>query len=699
MLISSVEKPSPLILLVDDAPEDRQMVRRFLTREGGVSYRLNEAAGIGKAVALAASERPDCVVLDFNLIDGDGLGLLQQLVADHGANSFGIIMLTGSGEASVAVQALQYGAHDYIEKKGLTGAALRRSVANAIDKAAIQRELAEQRRLLAVKNDELAAHVAQLQHEAAERQRAEVVAKETALQMRAVTDHLPVSVAQFDRNYRYRFANLCFAARYDKTPEAIVGKTITEIVGAELFAADKEKMDLALGGDEVRFETAVTIPQGERWLSVTYVPERDDAGAVVGFVAVSADISERRQAEMAISQARDEAVAATEARDNFLAALSHELRTPLNPVLLIASDAAENAELSPEVRADFAAIRNHVELEAHLIDDLLDLSRISHGKISLRPRSLALHAVIRSAVAIVKTEADGKRIHIELRFSAEEAPVNADEVRLQQVFWNILKNAVKFTPAGGTVTVDTRTDAARECVIARVTDSGIGLSAEEIRRIFDAFSQGDHALNGGVHRFGGLGLGLAITRALVEAHGGRIFAESDGVDRGAAFVVELPLAVAGSAPAMALPRRGFSSRSPVSGPAEAKSATRQAILLIEDHASTRASLKMLLERRGFTVVAVESCAKAQEAVRASDFALIISDIGLPDGDGYACMEALRKIRPGVRGIALTGYGMEEDRRRSREVGFVDHLIKPVNMQSLDRSIAQALDGSPAPAAS
>ncbi len=448
----------------------------------------------------------------------------------------------------------------------------------------------------------------------------------------------------------------------------------------------------------MKFETAVTRADGEkRWMSVTYVPERDASGAVVGFVAVSGDITDRRQAELAVTKARDEAVAATRARDNFLAALSHELRTPLNPVLLLASEAAEDPQLSAEVRADFAAIRNHVELEARLIDDLLDLSRISHGKLSLQRRPVSLHAIIRNAVAIVRTEVAEKRIHVNLRLSAEEMPIVADDVRLQQVFWNILKNAVKFTPVGGSISVDTRTDEARQRVLVRVKDSGIGLSGEEIARIFDAFSQGDHALNGGSHRFGGLGLGLAITRALVEAHGGRISAESEGANRGAVFVVELPFESVGTVAPRELPLRGSSSRSPLEASVETKNEVRSQILLVEDHASTRASLKMLLERRGFVVVATESCAEALEAVRAADFALVISDIGLPDGDGYACMAALRNIRPTIRGIALTGYGMEEDRRRSREVGFVDHLIKPVNMQSLDRAIAQALADKPAAA--
>lgn len=695
MVISSelTERRPLLVLLVDDSPEDCQMVRRFLTRDNAL-YRLIEAPSIAKTIALMAAERPDCVLLDFNLIDGDGLGLMRRLMTEHGAHAFGIIMLTGSGEASLAVEAMKSGAHDYVEKNGLTAPLLSRSVENAIEKAGIQRELAERRQQLAQKNDELAAHVIQLQHEAMERNRADAAARATAQQLRTVTDHLPINIAQFDRQFRYRFANVNFTARFAKKPEDVVGKTIVEVVGTEVFETYREKMELALSGQHVQFEMSAHMPQGERWMSISYMPERDDSGEVIGFVAVSIDISERRQAELAVAQSRDQAVAATQSRDNFLAALSHELRTPLNPVLLMASASAENTELSDEVRADFAAIRNHVELEARLIDDLLDLSRISTGKLALQLQPLALHGALRNTVAIVKSEIEQKEIRLKLEFAAADPSVVADEVRLQQVFWNILKNAVKFTPAGGTVAISTEVDAIRNLVTVRISDTGIGLSTEEVPRIFEAFSQGDHAINGRSHRFGGLGLGLAITRKLVETHGGRIAAESEGVNRGATFAVELPLATgAGVAMREQFPH-GLANRNENDAPKGAATNRQNKILLVEDHASTRASLTMLLERRRFTVVAVPTCTQAQAAVKESDFDLVISDIGLPDGDGYACMLALRKMRPRIRGIALSGYGMEEDRRRSHEVGFTEHLTKPVNMQSLDRAIANALATGP-----
>jgi CheY-like chemotaxis protein len=279
-----------------------------------------------------------------------------------------------------------------------------------------------------------------------------------------------------------------------------------------------------------------------------------------------------------------------------------------------------------------------------------------------------------------------------------EPLVNADTVRLQQVFWNILKNAVKFTPEGGWVELVSSLDPVHRRVRVRVSDSGIGMAASELPRIFDAFSQGDHALGGSGHRFGGLGLGLAITRMLVEAHGGSIVAESAGPNQGSIFTVELPLAApidatAADGPEAAVNGDRFAvpATAPANdGAAAVKPGSRGRILLVEDHAPTRASLGAVLGRRGFQVVVAATVAEALAAARQHDLDLVISDIGLPDGDGYQCMQALQQLRPGLAGIALSGYGMEEDIAKSRQVGFSEHLTKPVNVTALDRAVGKIL---------
>jgi signal transduction histidine kinase len=403
----------------------------------------------------------------------------------------------------------------------------------------------------------------------------------------------------------------------------------------------------------------------------------------------------------ALQQARDEAERAGRAKDEFLAALSHELRTPLNPVLLIASDAQDNPEFSAEARTLFATIRNNVELEARLIDDLLDLTRILRGKLALTIKPLDAHTVVEAAVAIVRPEIERKRIALKLELAARQCRVAADDVRLQQVFWNILKNAVKFTPEGGAVTVTTRQSLDGDRLVLAVRDTGIGLSPAEIARVFDAFSQGDHAVGGQSHRFGGLGLGLSISRSLIEQQNGILRVKSDGLGRGATFVVELPLAGESDDAKPAAVAPGASSPAGRMAPADSTPPTgraaRRRVLLVEDHEPTRRALETLLRRRQFEVCPAVSLHEARALADGQSFDVLISDIGLPDGNGFELMSELRG-RYNLPGIALTGYGMEEDVARSQDAGFLMHLTKPIHAQSLDEALAGLPRGSMNPAA-
>ena len=252
-----------------------------------------------------------------------------------------------------------------------------------------------------------------------------------------------------------------------------------------------------------------------------------------------------------LGAARDAAERANRSKDDFLAALSHELRTPLSPVLLVATAAVNNPNLALAVRGDFELISRHIALEARLIDDLLDLTGITRGKLTLELRPLKLHEVLREAAATAETELRAKDIALRLEFAAEPAVISADPVRVRQVFWNVIKNAVKFTPPQGSILVTTERTSGGRSVRITIADTGVGMTPEEIERAFDAFSQGDHARSPSGHRFGGLGLGLAISRALVGLHGGTISARSAGRGRGSTFTVELPLVPAASAVAAA----------------------------------------------------------------------------------------------------------------------------------------------------
>jgi signal transduction histidine kinase/CheY-like chemotaxis protein len=375
------------------------------------------------------------------------------------------------------------------------------------------------------------------------------------------------------------------------------------------------------------------------------------------------------RARLALRKALLEAEAANRAKDEFLAALSHELRTPLNPALITAGSMENDPSLDPETRVNAGIIRRSVELEARLIDDLLDLTRITHGKLGLVKSWVDVHAVLESTKEVFAGEGN---IHapIEWDLSAREHHVEGDAVRLQQVFWNIVKNALKFTAKSGSIKVVTRNEEAGKIAV-RVTDTGIGIKPELLPRIFEAFEQD----KSNPHRFGGLGLGLAIARALVELHGGTIRAESEGPGRGATFTVTLDTVEA-----------HISAPPAVATPNEPECSLR--LLLVEDHDSTREVLARVLGRDGHSV-SVASTGREALAVLEEDqrFDVVLADIGLPDQSGFDLMRIVSE-RYRIPGVALSGYGMEEDLAHSRAAGFLAHLVKPVQFAQVRATLRQ-----------
>ena len=459
--------------------------------------------------------------------------------------------------------------------------------------------------------------------------------------------------------------------------EELRRRVVEEDRAREMEAAEQAIASRSDYDTEYRF----VRPDGEtRWIAAKGRGTYTAQGEPDGVIGVVQDITARKRNEVELETARDRAVAASRAKDAFLAALSHELRTPLNPVLLLASDAEADESLPVSVRERFAIVRNNIELEARLIDDLLDLTRISRGMLALDIRPHEVNALLRNAIETVQGELIEKSLRLDVQVEPDEMVVLADAVRLQQVFWNVLKNAVKFTADCGRIEVRACTVPARRRVRIEISDNGIGMTPHELSRAFDAFSQGDHATSGASHRFGGVGLGLSISRMLVEQHGGTISARSEGRGHGSTFVVELPLANG-----VRLPVETTSADAKIARPAEAQ-VERGRVLLVEDHAATRSALAALLRRRRFNVITAASAAEARALAERGEMRLIISDIGLPDASGYDLMKEVRE-RFGLRGIALTGYGTEEDVQRSRDAGFAAHLTKPVTVQALDRALA------------
>jgi signal transduction histidine kinase/ActR/RegA family two-component response regulator len=521
------------------------------------------------------------------------------------------------------------------------------------------------------------------------------------------------------------------------------------------LAADSIPVDAqrraAMGGEAVSYEWA----QGQRQFHVHVEPLRNDKGIISGTLGMAWDITAQHLAEQMVRQAnqqlearvarrteelaranqvlmqqiaerkrvegqrdaerdqalaersaRAEAEAANRAKDQFLAMLSHELRTPMAPVLMTVSHLENDPLLSEELRSALRMIRRNVELEARLIDDLLDLTRVSRGKVDLSPRDTDIHSLLCHARDVCRADAEAKHVSFEMRMVAPRCYVYGDPIRLEQVLWNLVRNAVKFTPEGGTITLRTANDATGRLIV-QVIDSGVGIAPEMLSRIFDAFEQGGPTVT---RRFGGLGLGLAISKALIDLHHGSIAAHSEGLGHGATFTVTLNTI---DTPAIGEPKTGEApptarAAAEAGGIEEGSAAAPPLrILLVEDHPDTRKATARLLRLFGHDVATADSVASGLQAMEkwpehgeenrgggdgggSSPFDLIISDLGLPDGSGLDLVRQLKRRygSGGPKAIALTGFGMDADLRTSRDCGFEAHLVKPVPIEQLEAAVRQ-----------
>ena len=389
------------------------------------------------------------------------------------------------------------------------------------------------------------------------------------------------------------------------------------------------------------------------------------------------DLAESVNSEIRLQHAKDTAEAANRAKDRFLAVLSHELRMPISPALMIVQEMVADTTLPQTVREDAAVVRRNIEQQVRLIDDLLDLTRIENGKLDVQLQPLDFHSVVKTAVSHFRAEAQSKRITLSCQLHHTPSTVLGDSGRLMQVFGNLLKNAIKFTPANGTVAVHLINDGASAVVTVR--DTGIGISAEILPDLFEAFAQGPRAR---VREFGGLGLGLAIAKGILDEHGGQIEAASDGERCGTVFTVTVPLVLAKATvkPIAAAPP----SVPELVMPSVEKTAPIR-ILLVDDHEDTLRAMTRLLRKLNHRVVTAGTLNGALAAAKAEEFDLLISDVGLPDGTGLDLMRQLHAERP-IRGIALTGYGTDEDHRQTLQAGFAAHLTKPIDMHRLSNAI-------------
>ncbi|HTL88408.1 MAG TPA: PAS domain-containing protein [Leptolyngbya sp.] len=517
--------------------------------------------------------------------------------------------------------------------------------------------------------------VAVLFRDITDRKRTEEELRQKNAILSVINEASPLPIFVKDRAGRIIYANPATLKVLDKSESEVIGFRDREIYPASVLGEAVTENDLRIietGKPEVIEES----PDGIRTFLSTKSPYRDGNGKIIGLVGVSNDITERvqfeRDRERLLQQeqiAREEAERANRLKDEFLAVLSHELRTPLNPILGW-TKLLQSKRLDPTKTAEaLQTIERNAKLQSQLIEDLLDISRIMRGKIVLKAAAANLASVISAASETVRLAAEAKQIHLELNEPPTPAFVFGDAGRLQQVFWNLLSNAVKFTPEQGRISIHVSQVA--HSVQVQVTDTGKGISPAFLPYLFEYFRQEDGSIT---RTFGGLGLGLAIARQIVELHGGKISAASAGEHQGATFTVQMPLFRPDPAELPSPPAPSLSSDSSLSG---------IRVLVVDDDSDTRDFLTFLLEMHGAIVTSVDSALEAIQSIEQSSPDILLSDIGMPEMDGYALMEAIRHSKHrSIPAIALTAYASEFDRTQALAAGFQHHITKPIDSDAV-----------------
>ncbi|HEY4757637.1 MAG TPA: ATP-binding protein, partial [Chthoniobacterales bacterium] len=461
------------------------------------------------------------------------------------------------------------------------------------------------------------------------------------------------------------------------TTEEIIGKNFASFYTAEDVAAGKPQRNLreAARRGSIRDQGLRVRKNGSTFeAEVVITALRDQGGEIRGFSKVTRDITDQiRSREFEAEKIA--AQKASKAKDDFLAALSHELRTPLTPALAAATYLQENAnKLPPEFAEDIEIIKRNVQLQARLIDDLLDLTRIARGMLHLEFEDCDAHKIIENALEMAESAIEAKQLNISTALEAKQCHILADCIRLQQVFWNLINNAVKFTGQGGQITLRTFNDKDSRFHF-EIEDTGIGIEPQRLASLFQPFEQADPSVT---RQFGGLGLGLAISKRLINLHDGRIEAESRGRSFGATFKVMLDAMPKGAGAISPNYRVGGKTSKPLR------------ILLVEDHHDTRRTLSRLLTHFGHNVVTADNVGGAMNIMASNNIDAVLCDIGLPDGSGYE-VAAQAQANGGIKAIALTGFGTEQDVQRSKDAGFAFHLVKPINFQELQTILEQSTE--------
>ena len=661
------EIPPVTILNVEDYFSSRTATTALLQQAG---YHVVEAETGLEALQLAASVKPHLILMDVNLPDLNGYEVCQRLKSDPVTSNLPVLQISGSlVEGEDKVRGLESGADSYLLKP--------------VNPAEL---LATIRALLRIRQ-------------------AELDVRESEERLRLTLDAAVLGTWDLNVATDQIIWGGHHAAIFGLPPAT------PEISGAEFLALvhpdDVEELQQAMTralaeGDNYKLEFRITQATGNvRWVSTQAQVYRDSQGQAIRIVGIVRDVTESRQVEVERERllereqaARATAEAATRAKDEFLALVSHELRAPLSSILgwarMLQPRPSGSLPNIATLTHALQVIERNARSQMRLIEDLLDVSRIVSGKLSVKPRPLELGPLIEATCESLRPAAAEKRIDLQCQASSIPDTVFGDPDRLQQVVWNLVSNAIKFTPSEGMIEVRTRQ--AESQVELTVRDTGNGISPEFLPYVFERFRQDDQS---SAQRKGGLGLGLALVKHLVELHGGMVEATSAGEGSGATFTVKLPLA--NTEDKMPNENQRSWHQPGAAQPSTAYSSLLQGVqvLLVDDDEFARELVTLMLEQEGAHVITVDSVKEAMRRLAllsASELPhVLVSDISMPDEDGYSLIRQIRALPPecggNLRAVALTAFGRPEDRIRMMTAGFHTHITKPVEQEELIAVVA------------
>ncbi|RUT09705.1 hypothetical protein DSM106972_002000 [Dulcicalothrix desertica PCC 7102] len=649
-----MSEPQVTILYVDDNEANRYIVSRILQN---ANFTVVEAATGATGLKAVAEYQPALVILDVQLPDFSGFEVCRQIKANPETAFIPVLHLSATFvQSQDKAEGLDSGADAYL-----------------IQPVEPIELLATVRSLLRIR-------------------RAEEANRTSAREWQTTFDSINDGVCLVDEFGIILRCNRAMTQLFCKPHHEILGLAHHELMGAEMGMGDGICFRRA---KETHQRQVLEFESQGQWFAKTIDPVFDQHGTLTGAVFILSDITERKQAEallqeqnlslnelmLSLQQQTEQAQQANRIKDEFLAVLSHELRSPLNPILGWAKILLTTQQDAGKTRYALETIERNAKLQAQLIEDLLDVSRILQGKLSLNFVPIDLACTIKAALETVRLAAEAKCIQIELIFESDVGQVLGDSGRLQQIVWNLLANAIKFTPQGGRVEVQLKRvneidTHPLEYAQITVSDNGRGISDNFLPYVFDYFRQADGTTT---RKFGGLGLGLAIVRYLVELHGGTVEAASSGEGQGATFTVKLPLAAVKS-----------NQDDTASCNCSNLNLNGLQALLVDDDTDSRELIAFLLEQYGVQVTVVDSASKALSSLGQAKFDLLISDIGMPDMDGYTLIRHIRNQAPDQGGkipaIALTAYAGEIDQQLALAAGFQQHISKPIDQEVLIQAI-------------